>query len=381
MKYVEFLSSEITKIPNTIFKKFPNLQKIMLPTILLKNLNRTSLRGATKLKQIWAKGNYLEQLESDSFNEAVQLTLIDFQDNWISNVDKGAFRGLSKLEELRLGGNFIGSLDKNTFSDLTNLIKIDLSSNMIYNLKDGLFNKNKKLEEVHLCCNKISVISSNLFSETKLLSFLNLAHNTCISRTFGPKNRALSSLQKEIQNCSTDGSPDAQMKRLKKELQDMKKHMSTLESKKSIMDSQMINQAEENVQLKKNNTRIMKELIGARKNITLMQEAIVQYNKDIDAFNQTSVEMEDLKSSLERAETEIAAIRYAKNQGDAVYQQCEVNKSECQENALKISTMWQQSQSSATELLLDNDKLNDKLRLCQEAKIMCQNQKNIIRTG
>lgn len=380
VKYVEFVSTEmLEQIPNLIFRQFPNLQKVIVSTSSLKYLNQTSLRGATKMKQLMAKGNYVQRLEADSFTEALNLNLIDLQDNWISFVDKGAFRKLTNLEILRLGGNFITSLDRNTFVDLKSLKKIDLSSNMIQSLKEGLFSNNVLLEEAHICCNKITNIATNLFSQTKSLSFLNLAHNTCTSKTFGPKNRPMVGLQGEINKCSPENSPDMQIRRLKKELQNSQRDVSNLEQKKITLDAHFLRQSEENVRLKQNMTRVIRDLIGARKNISELLETINQNNKNSDS-NQT-LDCEDLQISSERCESDLSALRHVKNQGDAVYQQCEVNKSECQENALKISTNWQQSQSTATELLLENDKLNDKLRSCQEAKTACQNQKNIIRTG
>lgn len=112
------------------------------------------------LKNISARGNMIEELNSQTFNltRTNQILEINFSANRISKIDEEAFNGLFNLSILRLQQNMIPTVHENTFKPLVNLTSLDLSYNQLETISKNIFQYNKKLIDVDFKYNKIHAI-------------------------------------------------------------------------------------------------------------------------------------------------------------------------------------------------------------------------------
>ena len=260
-----FFSIHLHKIPNDLFKKFKNIQRLSVEVSQLNILDRNSLKGANNLVELYAKGNAITRLEADTFVDSVKLRIINLHDNSIKFVDGNAFRELDRLEELYLSKNIIDLLHKDTFSDLLNLKDVWLYQNKIEELPEGLFRNNLKLKKIDLTINKIKVIPAYLFKNLNNLDLVNLEFNLCISKTFTKGYLPLSTLNNEIRTCTQDNTLESNNQKLTNELKNF------------------------NDLIKNNNQQIstlQNEIMNTRKTISLSLTSITKLQEEIENFKE-----------------------------------------------------------------------------------------------
>lgn len=179
---VEFLSSDVFDIPNTLFKIFPKMEFVNMTNCLVKRLSNTSFSSAGNLKTIVLDDNEVKYLPANAFRGASKVEIIYLGNNQIDEVHKSAFRDAITLEELYLDGNYIESLPAETFFGLEKLSTISLTQNKLKKLDMRAFYKNPIIKEISLDKNfleKLTLrfrqnsltsldISENAISELKL---------------------------------------------------------------------------------------------------------------------------------------------------------------------------------------------------------------------
>lgn len=182
---INFKSSKVSSIPNTIFRKFSQLQVFDGSSVDLHNINSLSLNGAENLQMIFLYSNRLTTVNDYCFVHSKNLKILDLSSNKISQIQAFAFNSLNNLEELSLSNNQIKSIDDATFQPLTQLKWIWLDRNQISVVSSDLFSKtNENLFGIYLNNNDISIISPYVFDHLKQLRFLMLIGNKCINRDF-----------------------------------------------------------------------------------------------------------------------------------------------------------------------------------------------------
>lgn len=180
VKFVEFLSSNISYIPDQVFKKFPNLEYLNVNGVGLKSLH--PIPSAADLKVILANNNQISRLEANNFCTATDLETLSFRKNLIQEVDVNAFRNLGNLRELYLSDNQLTSLHMNTFAPLISLEIISLSGNQLQSVDLELFHANVQLHEILLYDNKITAVHPQAFSNLVNLFNLELHNNLCVAK-------------------------------------------------------------------------------------------------------------------------------------------------------------------------------------------------------
>lgn len=178
VKFVEFISSNISHIPEQLFRKFPNLQYLSVNAVGLKHLH--PIANASVLKVILANNNQISNLVAYTFITSVDLEILSFRKNQIIEIDLNAFKNLSNLRELYLADNKISMLHMNTLNSLISLEILSLSGNQIQSIDLELFQSNSQLREILLYDNKINAIHPQSFGNLKSLFNLELHGNLCI---------------------------------------------------------------------------------------------------------------------------------------------------------------------------------------------------------
>lgn len=180
VKFVEFVSSNISYVPEIVFKKFPNLEYLNVNGVGLKSFH--PINNASDLKVILANNNQLTKLDANVFCVSTDLETLSFRKNLIEDVDVNAFHNLGNLRELYLSDNRISSLHMNTFAPLISLEILGLSGNQLQSIDLELFHANLQLHEILLYDNKLTAIHPQTFSSLKSLFNLELHGNLCVDK-------------------------------------------------------------------------------------------------------------------------------------------------------------------------------------------------------
>lgn len=165
----------LSKIPNEIFEKLPNLQFIDL-TIGLEKLPTNRLFSGKTVKSIVLSDNYIQTIPKEAFAGATQLEEINLRYNRISHIDDNAFVDLNSLDTLVLTGNRLTTLKRNLFTGLTNLKNLELGDNDIESIEEDALNL-PLLEEFLFRRNKLKNLSDRVFSNTPNLLNVDLRDN------------------------------------------------------------------------------------------------------------------------------------------------------------------------------------------------------------
>lgn len=180
VKFVEFTSSNLSYIPDQVFKKFPNLEYLSVNSVGLKKIN--PIVDASDLKVILANHNHISSLDAKTFEIATDLEVLSLRKNQIEEIDMNAFHLLGNLRELYLSDNRILSLHMNTFSPLISLEILAISGNQIQTIDMELFSANLQLREILLYDNKITAIHPHTFNSLSNLFNLELKNNLCVDK-------------------------------------------------------------------------------------------------------------------------------------------------------------------------------------------------------
>ena len=182
VKFVEFSSSNISHIPNQVYRKFPNLEYLSVNSVGLRTF--PELPHATELKVILANNNQITKFDANTFEYARGLMILSFRKNQITTIDAKTFVNLNNLEELYLSDNKIAALHMNTFGPLISLQILTMSGNQLQSIDLELFQSNRQLREVLLYDNKLKAIHPQVFSNMDKLFNLELHGNECTDVDF-----------------------------------------------------------------------------------------------------------------------------------------------------------------------------------------------------
>ncbi|XP_008398805.1 podocan-like protein 1 [Poecilia reticulata] len=122
-----------------------------------KGLLRDSLLNATHLESLNLEGNKLKQVPQNLPNS---LKTLNLEGNLISSIKKASFRNLDNLEHLGLGRNAIFKVSTGAFQTLPALHQLDLCHNKLHQVPRRL---PAGLHSVALAHNKIESVPSNAF--------------------------------------------------------------------------------------------------------------------------------------------------------------------------------------------------------------------------
>lgn len=180
VKFVEFESSNISHIPEQIFRKFHNLEYLNVNGVGLRNFH--PLTNCSDLKVILANNNQLSRLDANVFSVATDMETLSFRKNQIEELDVHTFHNLGNLRELYLSDNKLSSLHMNTFAPLISLEILSLSGNQLQSIDLELFHVNLQLHEILLYDNKITAVHPQSFTNLANLFNLELHGNLCVDK-------------------------------------------------------------------------------------------------------------------------------------------------------------------------------------------------------
>lgn len=212
-----------TLIETGIFNNQSNLKSVKLADVVIKELNKELLAGASSIINLEFRYSSIELITADAFEQLTELKTLTFYFTRITTLPDAVLRKSHKLKDFRLKSNalidgdlmanltslttvdisacgspillanlFAGSLNivmisltqinmitisSEIFKDQVELMELDLSSNTLLSLPSTIFKTNKKLQKLNLGYNMLQTIPQHLFASTEKLTELNLEHN------------------------------------------------------------------------------------------------------------------------------------------------------------------------------------------------------------
>nr|XP_043876479.1 extracellular matrix protein 2 isoform X1 [Solea senegalensis] len=170
------LGSESESLPDAVLSPLRQLRTLNLNH---NQLTQVPLGLPLSVKELYLKGNHIEQFRGGAFDGTAELLVLDLSANALTN--KGLVRdsllNATLLESLNLEGNKLKQVPRHLPSSLKTL---NLKGNFISSIKKAAFSNMKNLEHLGLARNTISRVALGAFRTLPILHQLDLGHNTLL---------------------------------------------------------------------------------------------------------------------------------------------------------------------------------------------------------
>ncbi|KAJ4924985.1 hypothetical protein JOQ06_003932 [Pogonophryne albipinna] len=161
-------------LPNAVLSPLSSLRTLNLDH---NQLTSVPLGLPLSIKQLYLKGNLIEQFRGGAFNGRSELMVLDLSSNRLTNKGllKDSLLNATHLESLNLEGNRLKKVPQHLPSSLKTL---NLEGNLISSIKKMVFGTLKNLEHLGLARNTIFKVAPGAFKTLPVLHQLDLCHNT-----------------------------------------------------------------------------------------------------------------------------------------------------------------------------------------------------------
>ncbi|KAM8907693.1 uncharacterized protein AB9W97_004152 isoform 1-T8 [Spinachia spinachia] len=161
-------------LPDAVLSPLYNLRTLNLDH---NQLTSVPLGLPLSIKELYLKGNLIEDFRGGAFNGISELGVLDLSTNRLTN--KGLLMesliNASRLESLNLEGNRLKKVPRHLPRSLKTL---NLEGNLISSVKKASFGTLKNLEHLGLARNKIFKVAPGAFRTLPVLHQLDLCHNS-----------------------------------------------------------------------------------------------------------------------------------------------------------------------------------------------------------
>ncbi|XP_063762127.1 wu:fc23c09 [Eleginops maclovinus] len=161
-------------LPNAVFSPLSKLRTLNLDH---NQLTSVPLGLPLSIKELYLKGNLIEQFRGGAFNGISELIVLDLSSNRLTNngLLKYSLLNATHLESLNLEGNRLKQVPQHLPHSLKTL---NLEGNLISAIKKAVFRTLKNLEHLGLARNTIFKVAPGAFKTLPVLHQLDLCHNT-----------------------------------------------------------------------------------------------------------------------------------------------------------------------------------------------------------
>lgn len=146
------------------------------------NLNHNRLTSVPlslplSIKELYLKGNLIEQFHGGVFDGLSELLLLDVSENRLRDTGllQNSLVNASHLESINFGGNYLKQIPRHLPLSLKTL---NLEGNLITSVKKAALRALKNLEHLGLARNHVLKVSPGAFRALPVLHQLDLSHNT-----------------------------------------------------------------------------------------------------------------------------------------------------------------------------------------------------------
>lgn len=168
--------NRLTSLSEEVLTHLPNLITLYLQGNKLKTLSDNCFGNQRFLTSLYLQHNYIDRLNMTLIS-LKRLKYLDLSFNYIKSISGYETNRLIALERINISNNVLLNIESNCFEQSVNLHIVDLSNNMINSdIKIEMFSANTKLEYLDISNNHIRVIEGNSFRNNSL-TYINLNSN------------------------------------------------------------------------------------------------------------------------------------------------------------------------------------------------------------
>ncbi|XP_061106657.1 wu:fc23c09 [Conger conger] len=189
-------------VPDGVFTPMSRLRTLSLMHNLL---TAVPVHLPTNIKELYLRGNHIDQVPGDAFAEGSGLLVLDLSANLLTNkgLTKDSLKPLVHLENLNLEGNLLRNIPKHLPPTLRTL---NLEGNAITSVSKGAFLGLPHLEHLGLSRNQITKVAPGAFWGLPALHQLELGHNVLrqVPRRLPPSLHSVSLVHNKIHSIPRD---------------------------------------------------------------------------------------------------------------------------------------------------------------------------------
>lgn len=170
-------ANAITRLQSNVFNNCVNLQEFLMQRTSVTALDVNFFAGAPNLRRIAIPRNQIQNLPFGIFNGLTRLEQLDIERNQIATFDARIFQGLTALRTIQCGQLLNRLWPGSLFSNLPSLVEIDINWSGLQTILPGAFRNLPSLEVIRIY-GEVRRLSANVFADVlPRLHTLNINRN------------------------------------------------------------------------------------------------------------------------------------------------------------------------------------------------------------
>lgn len=164
-------------VPVNLIYPLTKLQVLDFSYTGLKSIFPEMLNKAPSLKQIYLRGNKIQELTEGTFTNLRNLTIVDLSYNNIATIRPATFINAMNIKHLFLRGNQLNAFRGEIFNTGTSLEELDISDNQLSYLFPTSFRIHPRLKRITASNNKFNFFPASIIQSLQFLEFIDLSRN------------------------------------------------------------------------------------------------------------------------------------------------------------------------------------------------------------
>lgn len=164
-------------IPVNLIYPLTKLQILDLSNTGLKSIFPEMLNKAPNLRQIYLRGNKIQELTEGTFTNLRNLTIVDLSFNSITSIRPATFINAMNIKQLSLRGNQLNAFRGEIFNTGTSLEELDISDNQLSYLFPTSFRIHPRLKKIIASNNKFNFFPATIIQSLQFLELIDLSNN------------------------------------------------------------------------------------------------------------------------------------------------------------------------------------------------------------
>lgn len=179
LKELDLSGGSIESLPDSCFRKMPDLRKLKLNNTNIKNISPAAFAGLSRLRYLNLSNNNINALPDSIFYAMPSLEILELAaiNRNKATIRPQSFDTLQHLLRLNLSGNQLDSIDARMLVALKKLQWLDLSGNNLQGINDSIFIYNAHIKTLKLTNANLTVLSEKILLPLLELEDLELSGN------------------------------------------------------------------------------------------------------------------------------------------------------------------------------------------------------------
>lgn len=182
---MDFGDNLISNLHHSAFEDLFNVHTIVLSGNQLATLEQQQFKNLKQLEVMRLDRNLISTIKENTFMETANLRILDLSNNILGEIKPNIFGpAKGQLKEFYASGNKLKNLQPELFSKILNVQRLSFSKNAIQTLNDNTFDQLTQLKFLDLSHNAMKhTISSNVLKFLGNIEVVDISHNNwaCIS--------------------------------------------------------------------------------------------------------------------------------------------------------------------------------------------------------